>query len=358
MKSIRVALAGVGGCASSLIQVIESARQHATTAGIMYETIGGYRVADMEVVLAFEVDRNKVGLDLAKAIVTPPTAAVAHTYVPSHAVIAEAGPVLDGIDGTLTGVIEPHAMCGSISLGDVARRLTETRSDVLVCVVPAGATMAVQMYARAAARAAVAFINATPEPVVHEPELVRLFSDSGTPLLGDDLRSHLGATTLHTALIELMHSRGLIIENTYQLNVGGNTDFMNLSDPQRAASKLRSKRSALQASGIDAHDISAGPNGYVQFLGDTKTCFIRIEARSVLDSLLVFDIRMQTEDSPNAAGVLVTAIRLAKAAKDQRQGGVIDAPCPFLFKHPSRGAPESVGLRMLDEYVNSMAAAT
>jgi myo-inositol-1-phosphate synthase len=333
------------------------ARQEAgPMAGVMYDSIGGYRLSDMRFVLAFDVDRNKIGVDLSKAIATPPTAATLYSDSAPHDTLVEPGPIHDGIEGALTGLIEPHPDSGKLSVDHVAHRLADTATDVLVCLLPTGATRAVQAYARAAAEAGVAFINATPEPVVHEPEIVRIFSDRKVPLLGDDLRSHLGATALHMALIELLRSRGLDIVNTYQLNVGGNTDFLNLADPGRASSKLRSKRNALQAAGIDAHDVSAGPNGYVKFLGDTKTCFIRIEASSVLDSPYLIDIKMEVEDSPNAAGVLVNAVRLAMAARDRGQAGVIDQVCPFLFKNPRHGASESVGLRMLDDYVVSVAA--
>jgi myo-inositol-1-phosphate synthase len=357
MKDIRVALAGVGSCASSLVQSTEMARQKAgPMAGVMYESIGGYRLSDMRFVLAFDVDRNKIGVDLSKAIATPPTAATLYSDSAPHDWLVEPGPLHDGIEGNLTDLIEPHPDCSDLSMDHVAYRLAATATDVLVCVLPTGATRAVQAYARAAAEAGVAFINATPESVVHEPEIVRIFTDRKVPLLGDDLRSHLGATALHTALIELLRSRGLDIVNTYQLNVGGNTDFLNLADPGRASSKLRSKRNALHAAGIDAHDVSAGPNGYVKFLGDTKTCFIRIEASSVLDSPYLIDVKMEVEDSPNAAGVLVNAVRLAMAAKDRSQAGVIDQVCPFLFKNPRHGASESVGRRMLDDYVVSLAA--
>ncbi|MGW4790866.1 inositol-3-phosphate synthase [Nonomuraea sp. NPDC004297] len=358
MKTLNVALAGVGSCASSLIQLTELASQtEMPLAGVVHERIGGYRLRDLRFVAAFDVDARKIDLDLAKAITVHPTAAVMRTQVLSLGTIVEAGPVLDGIDGNLIGVVTPHQKCENITIDQVRRRLVETSANVMVCLLPAGATEAVQAYARAAALSGVAFINATPDPVAHEPELTTLFEDRRVPLLGDDLRSHLGATTLHTALIELLHSRGLTITNTYQLNVGGNTDFLNLSDPRRAAHKVRTKRNALQAAGIDAENVSAGPSGFIEYLGDTKTCFIRIEANSVLDSPLSLDIRLQVEDSPNAAGVLASAVRLAAAAADQGRGGVIDEGCPYLFKSPRHGATALAGLRMFEDYVQGVATA-
>lgn len=355
MGEIRVALAGIGSCASSLVQTAELVRRDGTALdGVMYELIGGYRVGDTRFVAAFDVDTGKIGLDLAKAVVTPPVAAVPHTDVDPTGVLVEPGPLLDGIGGNLVGVVEPHPASRETTIDDVAERLTAVGADVLVCLLPTGATEAVQAYARAAVRAGVAFINATPEPVVHEPSLAAEFTDRGVPLLGDDLRSHLGATTLHTALIELLQSRGLPVVNTYQLNVGGNTDFLNLADPARAAGKMRTKRSALHAAGIDASTVSAGPNGFVRYLGDEKVCMIRVEASSILNSSLTLDIRMQVEDSPNATGTLVNAVRVAKTAAEHDRAGSVDEACAFLFKNPRVGAPESVGLRQFRAYVDSV----
>jgi myo-inositol-1-phosphate synthase len=263
----------------------------------------------------------------------------------------EPGPLLDGLRGPLSHIVTVHPDSVALPPDTVRRRLVETGAEVLVCLLPTGSTEAVQAYARAAALAGVAFINATPEPVAHEPELVALFEERGVPLLGDDLRSHLGATTLHTALLELLHTRGLRVVNTYQLNVGGNTDFLNLADPARSATKQKSKRRALSAAGIDASTVAAGPNGYVPFLGDHKVGFLRIEADSVLDSQLSLEIRMEVEDSPNAAGVLANAIRVAAAARDGGMSGVVDDVCAFLFKSPRKPATEPVGLSRFQDFV-------
>jgi myo-inositol-1-phosphate synthase len=351
---VRTAIAGVGGCASSLVQAVELARRDPTAlAGIMCPDIGGYKLGDVDFVAAFDVDRNKVGLDLAKAIFTAPTAAIAHVDVEPKGVAVDCGILLDGIGGHLDGLIQPVDAASSVSVADLTRRLVDSRADVLVCLLPTGATQAVKAYARAAALAGVGFVNATPEPVAHDDELVALFTANGAPLLGDDLRSHLGATTLHTALIELLRSRNLEIVNTYQLNIGGNSDFLNLSDPSRAAGKVRTKRSALEAAGIDASNIAAGPNGYVEYLGDTKTCFLRLEATSVLYSTFVMDVRLQVEDSPNAAGVLASAVRIVKTAQDQRRSGLVNEVCPLLFKRPPDGATESAGLAMFQSFIEA-----
>lgn len=352
MSQVNVAIAGVGSCASSLVQCVAMARSgQGGSLGVMFDHIGGYQVADLRFVACFDVDKAKVGLDLATAIQPPLTSATRYLGVDPTGVIVEAGPALDGIGGKLTDVVAVHADAETADLRQVTERLRESGADVLVCLLPTGATQAVRAYARAAAVAGVGFVNATPEPVAVDPELNRLFQERRAVLLGDDLRSHLGATTLHTAVIELFHSRRLEVRNTYQLNVGGNTDFLNLSDTQRAAGKRRSKRSALAAAGIDASDVSAGPNGFIKYLGDTKDCYIRVEAASVLGSPVTLDIRLQVEDSPNAAGVLLTALRLAKLAADQGEAGVIVAACPTLFKNPPQGASESQGLRLLRAYL-------
>lgn len=324
----------------------------------MYERIAGYELRDVEFAAAFDVDRGKMGAELSKAIVTPPTMARVHVDVEPSNVVVEAGPLLDGLDGLLSEYIEADPAAADVTIEAVAKRLTETGADVLVCLLPTGAREAVQAYATAAAHAGVGFVNATPEPVARETRLARLFERRRAPLLGDDLRSHLGATTLHTALIGLMRSRGLRISNTYQLNVGGNTDFLNLSDPGRARGKIGSKRRALAAAGIDAETVSAGPNGYVEHLGDSKVCFLRLEAESILDTNVSLEVRMEVEDSPNAAGVLVNAVRVAKAAKDRAMSGVVDPVCPFLFKSPPHGAAEIDGLRQFDEFVAGLETAS
>ncbi|MFI9382471.1 inositol-3-phosphate synthase [Kutzneria sp. NPDC052558] len=354
-RSLRVAIAGVGSCSSSLVQVAALARQSTVPlAGIMHPRIGGYGLGELEFVAAFEVDAGKVGLDLSKAIFQSPVAATEHVTVDTTGVLVEPGPLLDGVQGPLSGIVTVHPDSVGMEPDVVRRRLVETGAEVLVCLLPTGSTDAVQAYARAAALAGVAFVNATPEPVAHEPELVELFERHGVPLLGDDLRSHLGATTLHTALLDLLHSRGLRVVNTYQLNVGGNTDFLNLADPGRSASKQKSKRRALTAAGIDASTVAAGPNGFVPHLLDRKVGFLRIEADSVLNSQLSLEIRMEVEDSPNAAGVLANAIRVAAAARGNGVAGVVDEVCAFLFKSPLRPATEAVGLRDFESFVAAL----
>lgn len=357
MIPIRTALAGIGGCASSLVQFVNMARAAGTRVdGISHPRIGPYEVGDIDFVLAFDADSAKVGRDLTAAMTHESVAARHHFSVPPSGVMVHAGPLRDGLDGPLSEVVRPDEKCKTATEAEVTAILREAHVDVLACLLPTGAREDVHSYARAAANAGVAFINATPEPVALNADLAGLFADRGIPLLGDDLRSHVGATTLHMALIELLESRGLTVLDTYQLNVGGNADFYNLADPTRSTSKQRSKRRALQAAGLEARDVSAGPNGYVRFLGDTKTCFIRLDCRSVLGSELQLELRMNVEDSPNAAGVLVNAIRCAAHALQLGKSGVVEQVCPYLFKSSSWAAGESAALRAFASFAESAVA--
>jgi myo-inositol-1-phosphate synthase len=320
--------------------------------GVICDKIGEYHIGDIEFVCAFDVDKNKIGIDLKEAIFTEPNIAKEHFRVPEVNVKVEAGPLLDGISGNLSKIIDPHDDCNKNDINFVVKRLKETKVDVLVCYLPTGAYEAVKLYANAALIAEVAFVNATPEVISRDEKFTSSFFDKSIPLLGDDIKSHLGATTLHTAIIELMHSRGIGIINTYQLNFGGNMDFLNLSSPNRSTSKQISKKNALFAAGIDASQVAAGPNGYIEYLGDDKICYLRLEGKSVLNSNISIELRLQVEDSPNSAGVMVNAIRVAKVAKDNRVGGTIDNVCPFLFKSPKNGTTESNGLHLFKSFVN------
>ncbi|MFC8368841.1 MULTISPECIES: inositol-3-phosphate synthase [unclassified Streptomyces] len=349
---IRVALAGVGSCASSFVQSVVLDRERpGPSNGVMHEYIGGHRLGDVEFVAAFDVDALKVGQDLSEAVYAGRTAAVRHVDVPHLGVTVQAGPLLDGLDGALGDAVDAHLATAVATPESLAAALAAARPDVVVCLLPTGSTEAVQTYARAAAEAGAGFVNATPEPVANDPALVALFTERGVPLLGDDLRSHLGATTLHTALIELFQSRGVEVKDNYQLNVGGNTDFLNLSDPARSHSKQVSKRKALANAGIDSREVAAGPNGFVKHLGDRKVCFLRIEGESIIGAPVHMELRLEVEDSPNAAAVLANAVRAAHSASRQGMVGIIDPVCAFLFKSPRTGAKESEALHDFQGFV-------
>ncbi|AXM88679.1 myo-inositol-1-phosphate synthase [Anoxybacillus ayderensis G10] len=355
-KEVRVGIAGVGSCASSLVQLVEYVKSGSelSKTGIMFDSIGGYKAEDIKFVCSFDVSDTKVGLDLSEAIFAYPNSAKKHVEVPYLNVKVHAGPLADGLDGILSTKINPHRDSELATIDDVTEILKKTKTDVLVCYLPTGAKQAVENYAIAAANANVAFINCTPELVIRNEKLNSLFKEKKIPLLGDDMRSHMGATTLHTALIELLSSRGITVNNTYQLNFGGNMDFFNLSDPSRNLSKQISKKNALYAAGIDASTVAAGPNGYVEYLQDNKVCYLRIEGSSILGSNITMETRLEVEDSPNSAGVIITAVRIAKTALDNKEfGEVIEKTCPFLFKSPVKGMTESEALSAIKDYVAS-----
>lgn len=353
MKEIKVGFAGVGSNTSATMQMIALAQNTVGyLAGIKYNQIGPYEVSNLKVSCAFDVDTNKVGKDISDAIFSYPNACEKFVDVSHTGVEVVAGPLLDGLDGDLSERIIPVEEAKEVSIDDVTLILRETKTDVLVCNLPTGATKAVQAYAMAALQAGVAFVNGTPESVSRNKEIEELFRKSGVPLLGDDLRSHLGATTLHMALIELMQSRGIKITDTYQLNVGGNMDFLNLASPGRCKSKQISKKNALYAAGIDASRVTAGPNGFVEYLKDTKVCYLHIEGNNILNSKISLEMKLEVQDSPNAAGVIVNAIRCAKLARDKQLAGSIDEVCPYLFKSPRIGKTESEGLRAFAEFVS------
>lgn len=345
-STIRLGVAGVGSCASSLAQVVLGEQ----LLGIGSETLGDYKVSDIEIVVAFDVAAEKVGADFASAIRSPLNAARLHASVPPAGFDVLPGPLEDGVGESARIAVDPRS--GDVCEGDVVRWLRDANCQVLVCLLPTGATEAVQMYARAAGRAGAAFVNGTPEPVARNPELVEHFKNCGVPLLGDDTRSMVGATTLHTQLIELLTAKGVAIDGTYQLNVGGNSDFLNLAEAGRSRSKIESKRYALRGAGLDSDDILAGPNGFAPHLGDRKVCLLNVEGRSVLGSRLAIDLRLEVEDSPNAAGTLVDAIRVARIAIDRGESGAVRDPSCLLFKSPPAGAEShSAASRLFWDYV-------
>jgi myo-inositol-1-phosphate synthase len=345
MNPIRVALAGTGNCAYSFAQFVAMAQAHPDVRlpGLMCDTIGPYRLSDVTIVAAFDVDEKKVGRTIRQAFTAPTISAT--SFFPLG---ADAGaevfpaPVLDGVDGPLRQTIRIADAANATTAEEVAKHLADQEVDVLTILLPTGASHATQMFARAALAAGVSVVNGTPTELARRDDLSREFGSSGLTLLGDDLRSHMGATTLHTALIELLMSRGLVPQSTYQLNIGGNTDFLNLADSQRSSSKFASKANALFAAGVTDLDVSAGPTGYVRHLGDTKVCYLDIRAESVLGSIVEVEVKLKVEDSPNAAGVLANAVRAAKVAQDRGLFGTVNDASPMLFKSPPHGLPESL----------------
>ena len=349
-SKVRVAIAGVGNCASSLVQAVTAAREMSTSIGIMHDQIGPYSARDIQIVAAFDIDGRKVGSDLAVAIHAEPNCTTRYYDVPTTGVTVRCGPLADGI-GTLTApLIKVVPEANSITVPAVAEALGEAEVDVLVCYLPVGAAKATASYAAAALQAEVAFVNCNPELIASDPAWQQLFTERGVPLLGDDMKSQLGATTLHRMLIDMCSSRGAIVDRTYQLNVGGNTDFLNMRDPQRAASKKTSKMSAIGARLSDAAEFGAGPSDYVPYLDDHKVAYISLEGRSLLGMPFTIEAKLAVEDSPNSAAITIDAVRAAKVARDRGLAGPINDACAFLFKTPPEPCSDTEAARRIDQF--------
>jgi len=336
MTEVRVAIAGVGNCASSLVQAVTAARTAPGGPGVTHPVIGGYGVADIEFVAAFDVDERKLDTDLADAIGAAPNCTSSYLKVPPTGVTVGCGPLADGVGSLTADVVQVSASAETASFEQVSEVLRATRADVLISYMPVGAAKATTGYAGAALAAGVAFVNCNPEVVATDPAWQERFAAAGVPLLGDDIKSQLGATTLHRTLIDLCTSRGAVVDRTYQLNVGGNTDFLNMRDPERASSKRASKMSALRTRLGEGAEFGAGPSDYVPHLSDRKVAYITLEGRSLLGMPFTIEAKLSVEDSPNSAGIAVDAVRAAKVAADRGLGGPVDEVCAYLFKAPPR----------------------
>ncbi len=332
---IRTAIIGVGNCASSLVQGLQyygsGSGEHVN--GLMEPSIGGYRPQDIEVVAAFDVDARKVGLDLALAIDAEPNCTLKFCRVPPTGVVVQRGPTLDGLGTTLRDFVVES---GEEPV-DIVAALKKAQAEVVVGYLPVGSEQAVRYYADCALAAGCAYVNCIPVFIASTPEYAKKFSDAGLPIIGDDIKSQVGATIIHRTLAELFHMRGYKMTHTSQLNVGGNTDFYNMLDRSRLRSKKISKTQAVTSvMGIDlpARDVHVGPSDHVAWLNDRKWCFITIEGEGYGGAPIRLDLKLEVHDSPNSAGVVTDAIRCAKVALDRHEGGPILAPSAFYMKSP------------------------
>jgi myo-inositol-1-phosphate synthase len=328
-----VAIVGVGNCASSLIQSLELARRGELRFVSQIPLRGGAGVDSIRIVAAFDVDRHKVGRDLADAIFAEPNCTTAYVHPPPTGVQVAPGPLADGLEGPLENLVRPSPECEAATAASVAGALHASGAKVVVLYLPTGAQRAAELYAEAALVSGCCLVNCTPAELACSPEWRRRFRSANLPLIGDDMKSHLGSTTVHQALLALMKERGIVPENTYQLNIGGNTDFLNMRDPRRSRPKRQSKARALAEFLNDDGALGIGPSDFVPFLRDRKVGYIRIEAQGFMGMPVSLEVRLSVEDSPNAAPVALDAIRLAAAL---RAGHDIDeaACCARLFKRP------------------------
>lgn len=348
MGTIRVAIAGIGNCACSFVQAIYAAKSQKlgeNAPGLLHPILAGYRLEDIEIVAAFDVNSNKVGQDLSEAIFTAPNCTTKYYDVPKIGVVVMKSPILDGI-GPLLKEIVP---LDSNEPADVVKILKDTRSEVLINLLPVGASQAVAYFAEAALSARTAFVNCMPEPVATSPDWNRKFFDAGIPILGDDMKSQIGATTLHRAILDACIRKGGKITQTYQLNFGGNTDFLNMQEAARKLSKKATKSAAIATRLPPNCDFSVGPSDYVPFMKDQKVAYIRIEGNLLLGMPFNIEVRLSVEDSPNAAGIIIDATRLAKKALDLKLRGAVIQASSFLFKNPPVDLPEEEGIVAIEE---------
>jgi len=335
-RKIRLAIAGVGNCASSLLQGIEyykDADPSERVPGLMHVELGGYHIRDIELVAAFDVDADKVGLDASKAIFSGPNNTIKFSDVPHLGVTVLRGPTLDGFGEYYRQTCEESPA----EPVDVAQVLRDTRADVLVSYLPVGSDQAQKHYAQACLDASVAFVNAIPVFIASDPTWAQKFVDAGVPIIGDDIKSQVGATIVHRTLARLFEDRGTTIDHTYQLNFGGNMDFMNMLERSRLKSKKISKTQSVTSqidAGISDHDVHIGPSDHVPWLDDRKWAFIRLEGRNFGDVPLTVELKLEVHDSPNSAGVIIDALRCAKLAADRGIGGPVLPACQYFMKSP------------------------
>jgi myo-inositol-1-phosphate synthase len=362
VNQIRVAIAGVGNCASSLLQGIEYYRQHdpGQTAGLLHRTIGPYRLRDLRVVAAFDVDRRKVGRPLAEAAFAPPNCTtIFQPDLPDYGVTVSMAQAMDGVARHMTDYPEDRAFrVSDAEPVNVAEVLRLTRADVLVCYLPVGSEKAARHYAEACLAAGTAMVNCIPVFIASDPAWGERFRRAGLPIAGDDIKSQFGATITHRVLTRLMGDRGVRLDRTYQLNTGGNTDFLNMLELGRLSSKRKSKTDSVQsqlATPLPADRIHIGPADYVAWQKDNKVCFIRMEARGFGDVPMNLEMRLSVEDSPNSAGVAIDAIRCVKLASDRGICGPLDAVSAFTMKSPPVQMRDTEARNLLEQWITASA---
>ena len=363
MRKIRVAIAGVGNCASSLIQGLEyyRGRNEQDYAGLMHPKIGDWRVNDIEIVSAFDIDNRKVGRPLEEAVFAKPNCAkVFERNLPASSVRVQMGPILDGVAPHMAEYSDDEAFRpADREPVDVVQALKDARAEILVCYLPVGSERAVRHYAQACLDAGVALVNCVPVFIASDPEWVRRYCDAGLPLIGDDIKSQVGATIVHRALARLFGDRGVQLDRTYQLNTGGNTDFLNMLERRRLKSKKLSKTESVQSQldeRLMARDIHIGPSDYVPWQGDNKVAFIRMEGRGFGDVPLEIELRLSVQDSPNSAGVVIDAIRCAKLGLERGLRGPLEDASAYYMKSPPRQMRDSVAHERTETFIRGNGA--
>ncbi len=361
MGKIRVAIAGVGNCASSLVQGIHyyKNKKASESIGLIHWDIGGYKPWDIEVVAAFDIDQRKVSEGLNEAIFADPncTTTFFRDFPPSEVMVSR-GPLMDGFSSHMNNYDIKNRFLpmqgNEPGKEDIVGRLKKSGAQILMNYLPVGSEMATAFYAECALEAGVAFINNIPVFIASNPEWARRFKEKNLPIIGDDIMSQLGATVTHRALTELFKKRGVKLERTYQLNTGGNTDFLNMLNHDRLRLKKESKTEAVQAvaqTRIKDENIHVGPSDFVPWQKDNKVCFIRMEGKLMGDVPMNLELRLSVEDSPNSAGVGIDAIRCAALALDRKTGGILEGPSAFFCKHPPVPHTNEDACQMTEDFI-------
>mgnify|MGYP006287484925 CR=1 FL=1 len=357
MKKVKLAIVGVGNCASSLVQGLEYYKTAPeASAGLMHADIAGYTLDSVEIVAAFDVDARKVGKSVEEAIFAPPNnTTVFCKEISASGVTVQMGPVLDGVAEHMDEFPDAQAFRkADAEPVDVTQVLKDTGAEVMVCYLPVGSESAARHYAQCCIDAKVAMVNCLPVFIASHPEWAEKFEKAGVPIVGDDIKSQVGATIIHRALARLVSDRGARLDHTYQLNTGGNTDFLNMLKEERLKTKRISKTESVQSQlddRLDAFDIHIGPSDYVAWQKDNKVCFLRMEWRGWGDVPMHVEARLSVEDSPNSAGVAIDGIRLAKLALDRGLGGPVEGASAYLMKHPPRQMRDSEARELIDAFI-------
>ena len=357
MREIRVAIVGVGNCASSLIQGLQYySTKKKEAIGLMHYDICGYTPDSIRTVAAFDIDRRKVGKPLEEAIFAPPNCTkTIEKKIPGSGVSVSMGHVYDGISPHMKEYPSERTFVVSKEKpSDVKKILKESAVDILISYLPVGSEKAAKFYAQCCLDTGVSLVNCIPVFIASDPKWALKFERKGIPVVGDDVKSQIGATIIHRNLAKLFHDRGAAVDRTYQLNTGGNTDFLNMLNRERLVSKKISKTEAVQSIlevPMPAENIHIGPSDYVPWQNDNKVCFMRIEARIFGDIPINLELRLSVEDSPNSAGCMIDAIRCCKVGRDRKIGGVLESISAYTMKHPLCQYPDETARRMVEEFI-------
>lgn len=361
MQKIKIAIVGIGNCASSLLQGIEYYKtKHSTDAiGLMHYELGGYKPSDIEVVAGFDIDKRKVGKDLSEAIFQPPNCTTTlFADMPKTGTIVRMGRVLDGVADHMKTYDDRYTFLVSdekqAEKEDIVQELKASGAEILLNYLPVGSEQAAAFYAECALEAGVALINNMPVFIASNPTWANRFDTAGLPIIGDDVKSQLGATIVHRVLTNLFKNRGVKLERTYQLNTGGNTDFLNMLDRTRLVSKRTSKTEAVQSqteNRLDDENIHIGPSDWVAWQKDNKICFLRMEGRLFGDVPMNLELRLSVEDSPNSGGIVIDAIRCCRLALDRGKSGILYSPSAFFMKHPPKQFTDDEAYNLTEDFI-------